>query len=464
MNIGGVRWYYYLLPKADSAKNSKALFYTHPRQSLLNKFIVCWDYYDRNTKKESKLYAVFENYLNFAKFFLQVIPELRSFFEIILGERLQKPHFDIDMELTPQQLQENLSEKVLADLIDVLRKLIPDLSLTKDVCIYSSHSSTNLQNTNSNKRSYHVVINHFCHANNKEAKAFYYSVMKMLPKEYFDNGWIDHAVYSKTQQFRIYQSKKLHSDRTKVFHETWRFKGENVKHIYDEVAENENMQFCINLDESLVSARPGTCKLLPSFGIPEEFLKKDFETGENVEYDLAMEAISLFAHSIGTTPENSNFAYTFDRVEGPFVILKRRKPSKCRLCLRVHNHQNPYLFITPDTLNVFFHCRRAPQNKKLYIGCLLSEEEKCKNGECSDTGLKSLDVVVGNVATAIEDKKIESVKNTWTEEKLKKLRAIAESPPEHKQKEKQEKEKRSKVDTELVNSVMKNILRKKRSS
>ena len=456
MNIGGVRWYYYLLPKTDASKNAKALFSTHPRATLLNKFIVCWDYFDRNTKKESKLYGVFENYLNFAKFFLQVNPDLRSFFEIILGERLQKPHFDIDMELTEEQLSENLSEKVLEDLISTLKILIPELSLEKDVCIYSSHS----QNGNSNKRSYHVVINHYCHTNNKEAKAFYYSVMKFLPKEYFDNGWVDHAVYSKTQQFRIYQSKKLHSDRTKVFHESWYFKGEIVKHIYDEVAENEDMQFLINLDESLVSARPGTCKLLLSFAIPEEFRKnKEFETGENVEYDLAMEAISLFAHSIGTTPESSNFAYVFDRVEGPFVILKRRKPSKCRLCLRVHNHQNPYLFITPDTLNVFFHCRRAPQNKKLYIGCLLSEEEKTTRG---DIGLNSLDVVVGSVATISEEKKFESVKNTWTEEKLKKLRQIAESPPENKEKEKQEK--RSKVDTELVNSVMKNILRKKRSA
>lgn len=458
MNIGGVRWYYYLLPKGE---NSKALFSVHPRQTLLNKFIVCWDHYDRNTKKETKLYAVFENYLNFAKFFLQVVPELRSFFEIILGERLQKPHFDIDMELTEEQLKNNLSEKVLEDLISSLKILIPEISLQKDICIYSSHASHATSAVN--KRSYHIVINHFCHSNNKEAKAFYYSVMKTLPKEYFDNGWIDHSVYSKTQQFRLYRSKKLHSDRVKVFHDTWHFKGEEIRHIYDEVAENENMQFLINLDESLISARPGTCKLLPSFGMPEEFLKnRNIEIGENLDYDLAMEAIHLFAHSIGTTPESSNFAYVFDRVDGPFVILKRRKASKCRLCLRTHQHQNPYLFITPDTLNVFFHCRRAPQNKKLYIGCLLSEEEQSKKGLFEkEVGLKSLDVVVGNVATAIEEKKIQSVKNTWTEEKLKKLRQIAESPPENKGKS--DKEKRSTVDTELVNSVMKNILRKKRS-
>ena len=74
-----------------------------------------------------------------------------------------------------------------------------------------------------------------------------------------------------------------------------------------------------------------------------------------------------------------------------------------------------------------------------------------------------MDVVVGSVIAVAEEKKFESVKNTWTEEKLKKLREIAETTVERKDK-KEKQEKRSKVDTELVNSVMKNILRKKRSS
>ena len=55
--------------------------------------------------------------------------------------------------------------------------------------------------------------------------------------------------------------------------------------------------------------------------------------------------------------------------------MKRIKQSYCQLCKRIHQHENPYLLISED-LNVFFHCRRAPPNKKLYIGTLKQEEEK----------------------------------------------------------------------------------------
>jgi hypothetical protein len=159
---------------------------------------------------------------------------------------------------------------------------------------------------------------------------------------------------------------------------------------------------------------------LPSFQIPEQFSKtKTFEKGEDIEHDLAMEAIVMLAHSVGTVPESDNFPFVFDKVDGPFVILKRRKASKCRLCNRVHHHQNPYLLIVPDTKNVFFHCRRAPPDKKLYIGCLKSEEEV--------TVIKSLEVVTGNVNTIIEDKKTEIVKNVWTESKIQKLKELASS-------------------------------------
>ena len=454
MKARGVQWYYYLLPKGEGANKGKSLFATHPRSTLINKFIVCWDYTDDITRKKTKLYGCFDNYLNFALYFLNVEPHLRSFFEIILGERMQKPHFDIDMDLSDEEIRSGVDQKVLDDLINTIVQFIPEINIEKDVCIYSSHADNIAEKKN--KRSYHIIINHFFHANNKEAKAFYYAVMGKLPKEYFDKSWIDHSVYSKTQQFRTYLSKKIGTDRTKIFLDKWTFNGQHVKHIADENAEDEKMQFLINLEESIVSARPGNCKPLPNFTIPDEFIKnKHYQSGENVEYDLAMEAISLLAHSVGTTVGADNFPYSFDRIDGPFVVLKRRKASKCRLCNRVHQKQNPYLLIVPENKNVFFHCRRAPQNKNLFIGCLATEAEK---EECM---LKSLEVVEGNVNTVVQEKKHELIKNNWTEEKIKKLREIAAESVEKKDEVK--KKGKKKMDGELIDSMMKNILQKKRS-
>jgi len=368
-------FYYYLVPNNNNNDNKrKCLFEDYPRHSLFNKFLVCWDYYDEKYKKDLRLYTVFPSHLDFAIFFLKVPEEQRSFYEIVLGEYLQKPHFDIDIEQSKQlrqQEEQQSDQEILDNLVTAIISLIPDVDLSKDVCLYSSHGK--------NKKSYHLVINHFCHPNNNEAKAFYYKIMEKLPKEYQDNKWIDHAVYSKTQQFRIYNSYKRGTNRIKILEKEWYFKGEKIIHQSDELTEDkedENVQFLINLEESIVQARSSNCVLLPKFEEAEDEevrIRSKFKS-EEIDHDMAIEALNLLAKTGGITPEDRRFPYRLDKVEGPFVVLKRIKPSRCRLCNRIHEHQNPYLFVSPE-LNVFFHCRRAPPNRNLYIGSLKPEEE-----------------------------------------------------------------------------------------
>lgn len=375
--IFGQNWYYYMLPKDDKYTS---LFSVMPRSSLLNKFVVCWDYYDKINKKSNKLYTYFDSYIKFAIYFLKLNQESRCFYEIIFGEKIQKPHFDIDMELT----ELGLDKKVINDLISEIVKLIPEINLERDICLYSSHGKQD----NKFKISYHLIINHFYHSNHENAKAFYYMVMKNLPKEYYNNNWIDHSVYSKTQQFRIYGCQKNNSNRIKIFHDEWEFNGQKIVHQADELAEDLDMKFLINLEESLIAARISNAKSLPNYEVPLEFQKKKYIRGEDIEYDLAMEALILFAGTVGTTPDNKNFPYRFEKVDSSLVLLRRVKASKCKMCNRIHQHENPYLLITED-LNVFFHCRRAPPNKKLYIGSL-NQDEKDKKFEV-------FEVVISNI-------------------------------------------------------------------
>jgi len=165
----------------------------------------------------------------------------------------------------------DLGEKVLLDLINEIVKLIPQINVERDVCIYSSHGE--------NKISYHVIVNHFYHSNHEQAKAFYYTIMKNLPKEYYDNNWIDHSVYSKTQQFRIYGSQKTGTKRTKIFHDEWLLNGKEIIHETDEDWEDLDMKFLINLDESLIGARVSNATALPDYQVPEEFQKKSYIKG-----------------------------------------------------------------------------------------------------------------------------------------------------------------------------------------
>ena len=385
--IKGVKWYYYLLEK----EGCDSLFSHYPRSSLLNKFVVCWDYFDLVHQKTHKMYTCFDSYLQFAIYFLKLDERFRCFYEIIFGESIQKPHFDVDIEISENETQVD-HEKVLNDLINRIIELIPDINLEKDICIYSSHGK--------NKISYHVIINNYFHNNNDEAKSFYYSVMEKLPEEYFNNHWIDHSVYSKTQQFRIYGTKKNGTDRLKKFHDIWYLNDKQIIHKNEDISEDddENVIFLRRLEESIVTARPGNCKLLPTFEIHEKFKRKIYEKGEDIEQDLAMQAITLLAHSMGTIPESKSFPFKFDKIDGNFIILRRLKASHCRACNRKHYHENPYLLITEDK-NIFFDCRRSTPDKKLYVGSLKEEAEE-------------------EIPVYTEEK---NTKSKWIEETLKKI-------------------------------------------
>jgi len=432
----GLYWYYYLIPK----ENNKGLFSDYSRSTLLNKFLTCWDYYDEKNKKNIKLYHLFESYLDFVIFYFKVPDYLRSFYEIILGEFPQKIHFDIDIE--DEKLDD---EKILNDLINVIIELIPEIKAEKDICIYSSHGEK--------KKSYHLIINHYCHSNNEEAKFFYYTVMSKLPKEYFEKQLIDQSVYSKTQQFRTYGSMKTKTNRMKIFHNKWNLNGKKIEHIFDEKIENdgnEELKFLICFEESIVGARLSNCKILKSFKKPDMFNKKYKENeDEDIDYELAMESIKLLANSIGMTPEDEKFPFEFDKIESPFVILKRIKPSKCKICKRIHYHQNPYLFITPEKY-VFYHCRRALAEKKMFIGSLEKETPEI---------FQKFEIIEGNLKEAEKDKKsekTEKIQNEWnkkTLEKIEKLRKIAfESSPN----ERKEMKKKKEMKPEYVQQILEN--------
>lgn len=351
--IKNVKWFRFLVPK----ETVKGLFSYYPRTG--NHFIVCWDYNDSDDNK-IKLYAAFPNYIDFVKYMLKIPKHLRCFYEIVIGEKYQKIHFDLDIDDVTKQ-------NVLSELIEAIVKVLAEkgitLSLEKDVCIYSSN--------NEKKLSYHVIINSWCHANNKEAKSFYYAVMDKLPPDYFEKKWIDAAVYSKTQQFRTYGSCKSGTERFKILVQEWSFENQAIKHVSDEIGEDENQQFLIEFQESLVTARPGMCKIIPGFEIPDKYIKKNWDSV--VDKKLAWEAITLLAHKAGITPEDPRFPYKFDRIEGSIIIMKRLKPSKCRVCNRIHHNENPYILIVPETNDVYFDCRR--NKEKLYLGSLKSEPE-----------------------------------------------------------------------------------------
>ena len=207
--INNTRWYYRLKPhKETDGKVKRGLFSDTPRHTLTNALIVAWSYHDVSSGKVFLLFSHFKSYLEYGIYQLKLPPHERCFYEIILGESTQKPHFDIDIKSSTGSIIDG--ESIKDNLIDGIVKVLSDkginINIATDILIYTSH--------NEKKQSYHIVVNNYCHANNIEARAFYDAVMDHVDPIYTEAGWIDKAVYSPTQQFRIVGSQK--SDQTEL--------------------------------------------------------------------------------------------------------------------------------------------------------------------------------------------------------------------------------------------------------
>ncbi len=342
-------WYYRFIKPLDG-KSTNYLLKDHPIDTLKEKLLI-------HMTAKSRLFTIFNSYLDFAKYELNFKPRDRCFYETIIGDFYQKPHFDIDVNLKEDSLDN--SDKIIDNLIDSIKKVLERksvvLDLNRDILHFTSHGKT--------KQSYHIIIDNFFHHNNLEAKAFYNHVISEMDDKY--KKFIDASVYSSKQQFRIVGSQKLNSNRPKILSEQWLYKNELIKYQYTEEPTSDKHKMILQLEASLIS-HTTTCKFFPIFvgKTRKIFTDNRALTNNEIKYCL-----NLLASHGGMNYTSPNFPYKFQKVQKSLIVLKRIKPSKCQICQRIHDHENPYLVVNNDN-NVYYHCRRAPMNSKWLIGNL----------------------------------------------------------------------------------------------
>lgn len=398
--VNNKKWYYRLVKN----KNSKSLLDDYKLNKLENKLIICYapekiiinNYLKSNLTKDGTprhLFAVFEDFIEFYNFMLDVPNNYKNFYEIILGNFNQKPHFDIDIKFN----DDTFSSAVLNDLLHSILLEIPTLNLSKDLLIYSSHGA--------NKRSYHVVIDNYCHSNNKDAEGFYHKVIQNIDEKY--KVYIDSKVYSPTQQFRIVGSEKCNSNRPKVFEESFIYDDNLYTHQYSiETTEDENFNNLILLKESLVS-NTNHCQLLPSYELPKKTYDYSNVSLDDDTIDLCMKKMYQKFEQLGY-----ECPFEYLNYNGSIITLKRNAASYCPMCishyekyvkpfvdetsleirsinphLNPHEAENPFMYTIND--NIYWSCRRGKDKfddiKDLYIGSL----DRYYNYIVSKYGLKN---------------------------------------------------------------------------
>jgi len=184
---------------------------------------------------------------------------------------------------------------------------------------------------------------------------------------------IDPKVYSSLQQFRIVGSQKNGSNRPKIFNRQWQYHNQPINYQYCEPPEGDGHKMMMILGASLVS-NISCCKFLPKF-IDEEEMKraeekklqssKYKENDINITKEIIKQSLVMLAGKAGMNFRDRKFPYTYSSVENGLIILKRERASKCQICDRIHEHENPFL-IVKNNGELFFNCRRS--DKSLYIG------------------------------------------------------------------------------------------------
>lgn len=372
---GSQRWYYRLKPSKND-QQARGLLEDYPLEKLEGHLVVCFI-----TQSGIRLFSYFDSYIEFALFMKKVLPEKRGFYEVIFGSFPQKPHFDLDISQSDlfenedlDQVATDIVETVISGIFNIFSQLGISLFLEQDVLLYTSHGP--------DKRSIHLVINNYCHLNHHEARALrdqvYKYCVECLKDKYSPSRldkWIDGSVYSETQQFRMVGSQKTGSNRPKIFLKEWTFFNRKILHRYVETPDNPDHENVLQLEESLISNTQG-CAILPNLLSTSPHRRK-FGKIDDVSDEVAQKALEECARFAKISVTDPQFPYRISAIRGAVIILKRIKPSFCPICSRIHEHENPYLFIHPSG-TVFFHCRRAPKHAHIPVGTLDSPQTHFK--------------------------------------------------------------------------------------
>lgn len=374
------RWYFTLKPK--ETQRCRALTQDYKMERLNSHLIICYtpEYLPNQNKKflnhkgkPGRIFALFDSYLEFYHFMNKYPVNERSFYEVILGPFAQKPHFDIDIdrktfeEKYPQENFELAADIIIQNVIKASIKVLDCLrqpvSIAEDILVYSSHGQ--------DKRSFHLLVNNKCHADNQEARAFAECVLHFF-KEYTNNKYaefIDQSVYSSVQQFRILGSSKVGNTRYKIFNEKFMYENKQYTHIYNEPYANDKMKELVQLYESLIGFISG-CNLLPSL-VYKRSSTTDFSDIPDIADDTVRDCIAIVKSKMDLSP------FSLGEIKGRTIFLVRDYPSYCDTCERTHHAENAFLAIRGG--KIYFDCRRwrewAPEKGRLCLGSIDMSQE-----------------------------------------------------------------------------------------
>lgn len=371
IDIFGQKFFFHFINKEGKARSIEN---TYSRAEVNRMFPVSWtprvipdEFYPEylgkpfvnELGKPGRLYTVFLSYFHYYEYLKQLLPEDRCFFEIIIGDAHQKIHFDIDLDdYRFLHLSENIKDNLISTTGQVLSELGINLDLERDVLIYTSHDPEG------KKKSYHIIIDNYFVKSNRECRHFYNLVTSRMNHDYAK--FVDHAVYSGLQNFRLVNCTKVGKQRFKVFNEYFTFRDRTIKNIIEEEG-NKNH---IILAHSLVS-HTNYCKHIQ--GLTEHVSRRKLRLAGDLGDKAINDAMELLRKRTGDELEE-------DELESRENIIALRYTGRsyyCPVCLRRHESERPFIFVIGKS--VHFDCRRhglreGVPHRNIHLGFIDSDD------------------------------------------------------------------------------------------
>jgi hypothetical protein len=367
-----MKWYSYLKNSVDDKKDKYSVLKECETIESDN-MIICW-------QTDYRKFTKFINYLEFARFMVKdTKTEERCFYEVIDGEKSQRPYFDIDLSPTGINLSLEEADESIKCLVQQIYLEINEI-MGIDNCLVTNNSHILVFTSHSTEKlSYHVIVEGFSVSNYKENRAFFERVVNRMPEKW--KKIVDHSMYKSIQQFRIAFNTKFKTTRYKTLNHSLslNYKGTN-SWIPSMRPESEEHIVVMLLASSMITLT-SFCRALPAILKPatntvlSQYLHSDETFYNPLTPEEIHDALALCYKFAGLPFGDVNFPYSYlNTVENNgnshLILLRRHRPSNCQVCNRVHEHENPYLIINGINRDVYLDCRRNSENRKLHVGGL----------------------------------------------------------------------------------------------
>lgn len=371
----GIKWYRFLVPQADKTPSLLE------DQNLTSKsFIISEEL------STGRRFSFFSNTLEYKQWLCKNgLHKCETPFFEVCQDGCQRIHFDLDIKGKTLEYAEKVKDNLVSCIVTFFEKTKQQFTLEKDIALCTSHGE--------GKHSYHIVLPNRRQEDSEDGKYFHSIITSMMKEEH--RQYVDSAVYSPKQQWRLVGNYKLNSNRMKQFYYVWAYQGKMVK--YDcEFYKDWGLRMFVEFEHTLISTISGTNPIKyddfkPS---PKKIIKLCISTlKKEIEEQDAEKILQDFSEAFDYDDDD----FSILKIEGQIISLKRNRPTYCCICERNHEHENPFLVVRPHGKAQYF-CRRSDKEKRFEEFTTLSFDFESNNPELEEK-IDSLNAVVYETKT-----------------------------------------------------------------